>query len=128
MVCTTRKWKQYIGNIARMLRLKKIPRVHLYYKGIVLIIIFHLSADLFHLFICKFLMLPLNNILIIIRFISRYKKNMKMENLTIFYNNVSIFFIHLQMMLKLRSFSVSALQLLRLHFRQLSKSGKVLYK
>ena len=28
MVCTTRKWKQYIGNIARMLRLKKIPRVH----------------------------------------------------------------------------------------------------
>jgi hypothetical protein len=28
MVCTTRKWKQYIGNVAGMLRLKKIPRVH----------------------------------------------------------------------------------------------------
>ena len=25
---TTRKWKQYIGNVAGMLRLKKIPRVH----------------------------------------------------------------------------------------------------
>ena len=31
MVCTTRKWKQYIGNIARMLRLEKIPRVHYKY-------------------------------------------------------------------------------------------------
>ena len=33
MVCTTRKWKQYIGNVARMLRLKKIPRVHYVKKG-----------------------------------------------------------------------------------------------
>ena len=28
MVCTTRKWKQYIGNAAEMTRFEKIPRVH----------------------------------------------------------------------------------------------------
>jgi len=27
-VCTTRKWKQYIGNAAEMTRFEKIPRVH----------------------------------------------------------------------------------------------------
>ena len=27
-MCATRKWKQHIGNIARIIRLKKIPRVH----------------------------------------------------------------------------------------------------
>ena len=28
VVCTTRKWKQYIGNAAEMARFKKILRVH----------------------------------------------------------------------------------------------------
>ncbi|WP_418966426.1 hypothetical protein [Butyribacter intestini] len=27
-MCTTRKWKQYIGNAAEMTRFEKIPRVH----------------------------------------------------------------------------------------------------
>ncbi len=27
-MCTAKKWKQHIGNIARIIRLKKIPRVH----------------------------------------------------------------------------------------------------
>ena len=31
-VCTTRKWKQYIGNPAEMTRFEKIPRVHKYRK------------------------------------------------------------------------------------------------
>ena len=33
VVCTTRKWKQYIGKASKMTRFEKIPRVHHINKG-----------------------------------------------------------------------------------------------